>query len=114
MTRVKKGVTAHHRHRKVVKAAKGFINLRGRTFKASQNAWMKSGQNSYQGRKLKKRDFRSLWITRVNAACRPLGLSYSRLADAMTKKGVAINRKMLSELAIHEPEVFKKVVESVK
>lgn len=113
MPRVKKGVTAHHRHHKVVKAAKGYINLRGRTYKASHNARMRAGRNSYQSRKLKKRDFRALWITRVNAACRPLGISYSRLANALTISGVIINRKMLSELAINEPEVFKKVVESV-
>ena len=114
MTRVKRGVTAHRRHRKVVKSAKGMRGLRGITYKTSSNAVMKAGQNAYVGRRLKRRQFRSLWIARINAACRPLGISYSRLIAAMTLKGVTINRKMLAELAIHEPEVFKTIVETVK
>jgi large subunit ribosomal protein L20 len=114
MTRIKRGVNAHRRHRKVIKAAKGMRGLRGVTFKASKNAVMKAGQNAYIGRRLKKRTFRQLWIARINAACRPLGITYSRLIAAMTVKGVLINRKMLSELAIHHPEAFKTVVESVK
>ena len=112
MTRIKRGVNAHRRHRKVVKAAKGMRGQRGRTFKASKNAVMKAGINSYRDRRLKKRTFRSLWIARINAACRPLGISYSRLIAAMTVKGVEINRKMLSELAIHEPAAFKAVVDA--
>lgn len=111
MTRVKRGVPAHRRHKKVLKAAKGFRGLRGRTFKASQNAVMKAGMNAYTSRRLKKRTFRSLWIARINAACRPLGITYSRLVAGMTAKGIEINRKMLSELAISDPEVFKAVVE---
>lgn len=114
MTRIKRGVIAHRRHRKVVKSAKGMRGLRGLTFKASKNALMKAGQNAYIGRRLRKRHFRSLWIARINAACRPLGVSYSRLIAAMTLKNVTINRKMLAELAINEPAVFKAVVESVK
>ncbi|MBI2634577.1 50S ribosomal protein L20 [Candidatus Peregrinibacteria bacterium] len=114
MPRVKRGVTSHRRHKKIVGAAKGYKNLRGRTFKASHNAWMKAGINAYESRRLKKRTFRGLWITRINAACRPMGISYSRLIEGMTKKGVLINRKMLSELAINEPEVFKKVVEEAR
>lgn len=114
MTRIKRGVSAHRRHRKVVKSAKGMRGLRGLTFKASKNALMKAGQNAYIGRRLRKRHFRSLWIARINAACRPLGVSYSRLIAAMTLKGVTINRKMLAELAVNEPAVFKTVVESVK
>jgi large subunit ribosomal protein L20 len=114
MTRIKRGVNAHRRHRKVIKAAKGMRGLRGVTFKASKNAVMKAGQNAYIGRRLKKRTFRQLWIARINAACRPLGITYSRLIAAMTLKGVLVNRKMLSELAIHHPEAFKAVVDSVK
>lgn len=114
MTRVKRGVTAHRRHRKVIKSAKGMRGLRGVTYKTSQNAVMKAGQNAYVGRRLRKRQFRSLWIARVNAACRPLGVSYSRLIAGMTLKGIVINRKMLAELAVHEPEVFKVVVEAAK
>jgi large subunit ribosomal protein L20 len=97
----------------MVKAAKGFRGLRSRNFRAAKNAVMKAGMNSYTHRRLKKRTFRQLWIARINAACRPLGVSYSRLIDAMTKKSIAINRKMLSELAIHEPAVFEKVVKEV-
>ena len=111
MTRVKRGVTAHRRHREVIKAAKGFRGLRSRTFSQAKNAVMKAGINSYIGRKLKKRTFRNLWIVRINASCRPLGVKYSRLIDAMTMKDIQINRKMLSELAIHSPDVFKNIVE---
>lgn len=111
MTRVKRGVTAHRRHREVIKAAKGFRGLRSRTFSQAKNAVMKAGINSYIGRKLKKRTFRNLWIARINASCRPLGVKYSRLIDAMTKKDIQINRKMLSELATNSPDVFKNIVE---
>ena len=114
MTRVKRGVQAHRRHRQVVKAAKGMRGLRGKTFRASKNAVMKAGQNAYTGRRLKKRTFRQLWIARINAACRPLGISYSRLIAGMTQKGILINRKMLSEMAIHEPDAFKAVVDAAK
>lgn len=114
MTRVKRGVTAHRRHRKMVKAAKGYRGLRSTNFRQAKNAVMKAGLNSYRDRRLKKRTFRSLWIARINAGCRPLGISYSRLIAAMTEKGVEINRKMLAELAATEPEAFKAVVESVR
>ncbi len=114
MTRVKRGETAHRRHRKVVKAAKGYRGLRSRVFTQAKNAVMKAGLHSYVDRKTKKRTFRALWILRINAACRPLGISYSRLIEAMTKKDILINRKMLSELAIHQPEVFKAIVEAAK
>lgn len=111
MTRVKRGVNTRRRHQKMMKAAKGFRGLRNRTFKWAKNAVMKAGLRSYTSRRLKKRDFRSLWITRINAACRPLGVKYSRLIDGMTKKDMLINRKMLADLAVNNPEVFKKVVE---
>lgn len=114
MTRVKRGVTAHRRHHDVIKSAKGMRGLRGLTYKTSQNAVMKAGQNAYVGRRLRKRQFRSLWIARINAACRPLGVSYSRLIAGLTLKDIRINRKMLSELAVHEPAVFQRVVEAAK
>lgn len=114
MTRVKRGVPAHRRHKKMLKAAKGYRGKRHNTFKQAKTAWMKAGLHAYEGRKLKKRTFRSLWIARINAACRPLGLSYSRLMDKLTKADVQINRKMLSELAINDPETFKALVESLK
>ena len=114
MTRVKSGTTAHRRHRKVVKAAKGYRGLRSKTFKQAKNATMKAGLHSYTHRRTKKREFRRLWIARINAACRPLGIAYSRLIAGMVQKGVELNRKMLAELAVSEPEAFKAVVESVK
>ena len=114
MTRVKRGVTAHRRHQKVVKAAKGYRGLRHKTFSQAKNAVMKAGMNSYKDRRTKKRTFRQLWILRINAACREQGISYSRFIAAMNAKGVAINRKMLAELAVHEPGVFKDIVEAVK
>ncbi|MBI4975422.1 50S ribosomal protein L20 [Candidatus Peregrinibacteria bacterium] len=109
MTRVKRGVTAHRRHQKMVKAAKGYRGKRSTNFRQAKNAVMKAGLHSY--RKLRKREFRRLWIVRINAACRPLGVTYSRLIDAMTKKDMLINRKMLSELAISNPETFKAIVD---
>lgn len=110
MTRVKRGVTAHRRHREMVKSAKGFRGLRSRNFRAAKNAMMKSGLNSYIGRKLKKRSFRALWITRINAACRENGVTYSRFIAGMAAKGIEIDRKMLAELAMNNPEVFAKIV----
>lgn len=114
MTRVKRGVTAHRRHRKMVKAAKGYRGLRSRNFRAAKNAVMKAGINAYRDRRLKKRTFRSLWIVRINASCRDMGISYSRLIDGMSKKGIAIDRKILADLAVHEPETFKAIVEQAK
>ncbi|MCX6734732.1 MAG: 50S ribosomal protein L20 [Candidatus Peregrinibacteria bacterium] len=111
MSRVKRGVNTRRRHQKMKKAAKGYRGLRSRTFKWAKNATMKAGLRSYTSRRLKKRDFRSLWITRINSACRAMGVKYSRLIDAMTKKDMVVNRKMLSELAVNEPAVFKKIVE---
>lgn len=114
MTRVKRGVTAHRRHRDIVKAAKGFRGLRHKNFKQAKPALMKQGLHSYEGRKNKKRVFRRLWIARINAACRDLGIKYSRLIDSLTKQDIAINRKMLAEMAVKDPETFKAVVEQAK
>ena len=112
MTRVKSGENAHRRHRKVVKAAKGYRGLRSKTFKQAKNAVMKAGLHSYTHRRTRKREFRRLWIARINAACREHGVAYSRFIDGMTKKGIELNRKILAELAIHEPEAFKAVVDA--
>lgn len=114
MTRVKSGENAHRRHRKVVKAAKGYRGLRSRNFRAAKNAVMKAGMNSYVHRRTKKRTFRTLWIARINAALAPLGVKYSRFIFSLTDKGVIINRKMLAELAANEPKAFEAVVEAVK
>lgn len=114
MTRVKGGITAHRRHRKVVKAAKGYRGLRSKTFKQAKNAVMKAGQHAYAHRRTRKRDFRRLWIARINAGCRPLGITYSRLIAGLGEAGVELNRKMLADLAAREPEVFAAVVEMAK
>ncbi|MFA6992454.1 MAG: 50S ribosomal protein L20 [Candidatus Gracilibacteria bacterium] len=114
MTRVKRGVNAHRRHRKTIKAAKGFRGLRHNHFKQATNALYKAEGYAFIGRKQKKRLFRALWITRINAACRPLGISYSRLIDFMTKKDVQIDRKILAELATNDLETFKQIVEFVQ
>lgn len=114
MTRIKRGVTAHRRHRKIVKAAKGYRGLRSTTFKQAKNAVMKAGINAYRDRRLKKRTFRSLWITRINAACRVNGLTYSRFMNALLNEDIQIDRKMLAELAVHNEEAFKAIVDKVK
>jgi large subunit ribosomal protein L20 len=111
MTRVKRGVTAHRRHRKIVKAAKGYRGLRHRTFKHAKNAVMKAGMNAYRDRRLKKRTFRRLWITRINAACRAHDVKYSRFIHALTLKDIKVDRKILAELAVNEPETFKAVLD---
>lgn len=112
MTRVKRGVTARRRHKKMRKLAKGYRGLRHSTFVWAKNATMKAGVRSYASRKRRKRDFRRLWIIRINAACRSLDVSYSRLIDAMTKKDIIVNRKILADLAVKQPEIFKKIVEA--
>ena len=106
MARVKKGVNAHKRHKKVLKLAKGFYGQKSKVFRAANPAVMRSLRFAYIGRKLRKRDFRKLWITRINAAARANGISYSRLMDGLKKSGMEINRKMLSEIAIHDAEAF--------
>ena len=114
MTRVKRGVTSHRRHKKVLRLSKGFRNRRKNVFKLAKEAVAHAGQNAYRDRRLKKRDYRGLWIIRLNAACRLQGLQYSRLIYGLELAGILINRKMLSELAIHQPEAFKTIVEQVK
>jgi len=114
MTRVKRGVASHKRHKKVLKATKGFTGLRSKLIKWAKSAKAKAGQNSYVGRKLRKRDMRRLWITRINAGCRAEGISYSRFTSGLLKEKVIVNRKMLSELATNYPEIFKQIVEVAK
>lgn len=112
--RVKRGVARHKRHKKIRALAKGYRGMRRTSFKKANEAVMKAGQHAYIDRKKKKRTFRALWITRLNAAVRDRGLNYSRFAKGLKDKNIEINRKALSELAIHEPKVFDKVVDSVK
>ena len=114
MARVKKGVNAHKRHKKVLKQAKGFYGLKSKIFRAANPAVMRSLRSAYVGRKLKKRQYRQMWIARINAAARMNGMSYSRLMDGLKKSGIEINRKMLSEMAIHDPAAFTQLCEKAK
>ncbi len=114
MSRVKRGVTARKRHKKIIKQAKGFRGKRKNVFKLAKNAVMKAGTNAYRDRRLKKRTFHQLWVLRINAACREHDLKYSRFIYGLELAGIEINRKMLSELAIHEPEIFKQIVDQAK
>lgn len=114
MVRVKRGVMTKKRHRKILKAVKGYRLLNSRQFSRAKTAWLKAGLNSYIGRKTKKRDFRRLWTIRINTAARQEGTTYSRLINAMYKKSVKLNRKVMSNLAISNPEVFSKVLAFVK
>ena len=114
MVRVKRALMTKKRHKKVIKATKGFRLLSSKVFSRAKNAWMKAGTNAYIWRKNKKRDFRRLWTTRINIAAREQGTTYSRLINALYVKRVALNRKVLSNLAISNPQVFSNVVKEVK
>ncbi len=114
MPRVKRGVTSHARHKKILKQAKGYRGKRKNVFKLAKNAVMKAGMNAYRDRRLKKRTFHQLWILRINAACRGHELRYSRFIYGLELAGIKINRKMLAELAVNHPEVFGQIVEDVK
>lgn len=114
MARVKRGVVGHAKHKKVLKAAKGFYGRRKNTIRAAKAAVDRSMQYAYRDRKNKKRTFRALWIQRLNAAVREYGLTYSRFIDGLGKAGVEVDRKVLSDIAIREPEAFKAIVEKAK
>jgi len=114
MARVKRGVTAHAKHKKVLKAAKGFRGRRKNTIRAASQAVDKSMQYATRDRRAKKRNFRALWVQRVNAAARENGLTYSRLMDGLNKAGIEIDRKVLSDMAIHEAEAFAAVCGKAK
>jgi large subunit ribosomal protein L20 len=114
MSRVKRGVTAHARHKKTLKAAKGFSGRRKNVYRAAVQAVEKAGQYAYRDRRRKKRNFRSLWIQRINAATRELGLTYGRFIDGLGKAGVAVDRKILADLAVREPQAFASLVEKAK
>ncbi|MDR3283742.1 MAG: 50S ribosomal protein L20 [Treponema sp.] len=114
MSRAIDGPKRKNRRIKILKLAKGFTGRRGTNFKAAKDAVTKALVHAYVGRRDKKGDMRSLWITRINAAVRPEGLSYSRFIDGLTKAGVLINRKALSNMAIEDPAAFKSVVDSAK
>ena len=112
--RVKRGVPARAKHKKILDAAKGMQHYRTRSFRLAKQGVIKSLRYSYRDRRNKKRDFRSLWITRINNASRELGLSYSQLIAGMKKKGINLDRKVLADLAVNNPEAFKSIVNTVK
>ena len=114
MARVRSGAVTKARHKKVLKAAKGYFGSKHRLYKTAKEQLMHSGQYAFRDRKQKKRDFRKLWIARINAACRNEGISYSRFIEGLTKAGVEVNRKMLSEIAINDPKAFKELIKVAK
>lgn len=114
MSRVKRGVTTHARHRKVIKAAKGYYGRRKNTFRIANQAVEKAGQYAYRDRKARKQNFRSLWIQRINAAAREHGLTYGRFINGLNIAGIEVDRKVLADLAVHEPASFKALVEKAQ
>ena len=114
MPRVKRGVTAHRKHKKILKLAKGYRGSKSKLFKVAKQQVMKSGNYAYAHRKLKKREFRKLWIARINAAARDNGTTYSRMINGLKVAGVDINRKVLADLAISDPQGFTELAELSK
>ena len=114
MPRVKRGVQARARHKKVLKQAKGYYGARSRVFRVAKQAVIKAGQYAYRDRRQRKRQFRAMWIARINAAARINGLSYSRLIAGLKKANVEIDRKVLADLAVHQQTAFTAVVEKAK
>src|SRR6202020_709671 len=114
MARVKRGVTAHARHNKVLGKAKGYYNARSKIYRAAKQAVIKAGQYAYRDRRTKKREFRALWIARINAAARIYGLNYSRMIDGLNRAGIEIDRKMLADLAVHDTDAFGAIATQAK
>lgn len=114
MPRVKRGVTAKKRHKKVLKKAKGYYGARSRVYRVAKQAVIKAAQYAYRDRKQRKRQFRALWIIRINAAAREHGLSYSRLINGLKKTNIEIDRKILADLAIYNKDAFAAIVERAK
>lgn len=114
MPRVKRGVTAHAKHKKVLKEAKGYYGARSKVYRVAKQAVIKAGQYAYRDRRQKKRTFRALWIARINAGARECGLSYSRMIDGLKKAGVEIDRKMLADIAVHDMAAFTALANQAK
>lgn len=114
MARVKRGVTAGARHKKILKKAKGYQGARSRVYRVAKQAVIKAGQYAYRDRRVKKREFRALWIARINAGARECGLSYSRLMNGLSKAGIEIDRKVLADLAVFDKPAFAAVVEQAR
>lgn len=114
MARVKRGVTARARHKKILKLAKGYYGARSRVYRVAKQAVIKAGQYAYRDRRQKKRQFRALWIVRINAAARQCGMSYSRLINGLTKANVAIDRKVLADIAVRDMDAFAEIAKIAK
>ena len=114
MARVKGAMMTRKRRKKTLKLAKGYYGSKSKHFKMAKQQVMKSGNYAFAGRKMKKREFRNLWITRINAACRANGINYSSFMNGLKKSGIVLNRKMLSEMAIHDSASFAKLIETAK
>ncbi len=114
MPRVKRGVTAHARHKKVLAKAKGFRGRRGNVYRIAKQAVMRAGQNAYRDRRMKKRDFRALWIVRINAAAREFGLTYSTLINGLKKASVEVDRKVLADIAVFDKQAFGRIADQAK
>jgi large subunit ribosomal protein L20 len=114
MARVKRGVTSHAKHKKVLRAAKGYYGRRKNTIRVAKQAVEKAQQYAYRDRRNRKRNFRALWIQRINAAARVEGLTYARLIDGLTKAGIEVDRKVLADLAVHEPAAFSALADQAK
>jgi large subunit ribosomal protein L20 len=114
MARVKRGVVAHARHKKVLKQAKGYYGARRKVYRVAKQAVIKAGQYAYRDRRQRKRQFRQLWIVRINAAARQFGLSYSRFMDGLNKAGIEVDRKVLADLAVHDIAAFGALAEKAK
>ena len=114
MPRVKRGVVAHRRHKKVLKQAKGYYGARSKVYRVAKQAVIKAGQYAYRDRRVKKREFRALWIQRINAAARMCDMSYSRFIDGLNKAGIEVDRKMLADIAVHDMPAFQQLAEKAK
>lgn len=114
MARVKRGVVARARHKKVLNKAKGYYGARSKVYRVAKQAVIKAGQYAYRDRRVRKREFRALWITRINAAARTNGLSYSRFMNGLSKAGIEVDRKMLADLAVHDAAAFTALAEQAK
>jgi len=114
MSRVKRGVTAKARHKKVIKKAKGYYGARSRTFRAAKQAVIKAGQYAYEGRKQRKRQFRSLWVIRINAAANEHGMSYSKFIFGLKRAQIEIDRKILADIAVNDKKAFEAIIAKVK
>ncbi len=114
MVRVKSGITTHRRHKKVLKQAKGYWMSRSKQFKKAKEAVLHAGEYAFAGRKNKKRDFRKIWIIRLNAAVRNEGLTYSKFINLLKQKKIGLDRKVLAQIAVEHPKIFEKIVDQVK